>query len=141
MMHRTFQCDTSYDMKIWIDADACPRGVREIVLRAAERRRVPLTFVANKFVPTPNLAWINAVQVPHGLDVADTYIVQHLSPEDLVVTQDVPLAAEVVEKGALAISHRGVTWTPENVREKLSLRDFFHRDARVRDHDWRACTI
>ena len=112
-------------MRIWIDADACPRGVREIVLRASEKRHVPLTFVANKYVPTPNLAWITSIQVPQGLDVADTYIVQHLSPEDLVVTQDVPLAAEVVEKGALAISHRGVTWTAENVREKLSLRDFF----------------
>ncbi len=112
-------------MKIWIDADACPRGVRDVVLRAAERRRVPLTFVANKFVPTPTLAWINSVQVPHGLDVADAYIVQHVGPHDLVVTQDVPLAAEVVEKGALAISHRGVEWTADNVREKLSLRDFF----------------
>jgi uncharacterized protein YaiI (UPF0178 family) len=112
-------------MRIWIDADACPRPVREIVLRASERRHVPLTFVANKFVPTPNLAWINSVQVSQGMDVADTYIVQHLDPSDLVVTQDVPLAAEVVEKGALAISHRGVTWTAENVREKLSMRDFF----------------
>ena len=112
-------------MRIWIDADACPRGVREIVLRASERRHVPLTFVANKFVPTPNLAWINSVQVAAGMDVADTYIVQNMSPEDLVVTQDVPLAAEVVEKGARAISHRGVTWTEENIREKLSMRDFF----------------
>ncbi|MEE2960931.1 MAG: YaiI/YqxD family protein [Myxococcota bacterium] len=112
-------------MKIWIDADACPKPVKEIVLRASERRQVPVTFVANQFIPTPNVDWITSVQVPQGMDVADNYIVQHLSPEDLVVTQDVPLAAEVVEKGAMAISNHGVTWTEENVREKLSLRDFF----------------
>ena len=112
-------------MKVWIDADACPRAVKEIVLRAAERRKVPVTFVANKPIPVPKLAWVNAVQVPKGMDVADTYIVEHSSPEDLVVTQDVPLAAEIVERGGQAISLRGVTWTKENIREKLSLRDFF----------------
>ena len=112
-------------MHIWIDADACPRPVREIVLRASERRKVPLTFVANQFVPTPKISWIQSVQVPKGLDVADTYIVEHVNSGDLVVTQDVPLAALVVEKGAKAISPRGVLWTEANVREKLSLRDFF----------------
>lgn len=112
-------------MKLWIDADACPKPVREIVLRASERRRVPVTFVANKFIPVPKLAWVDSVQVPKGMDVADAYIVEHLSPQDLVVTQDVPLAAEVVEKGAEAISPRGVTWTAKNIREKLSVRDFF----------------
>ena len=112
-------------MKLWIDADACPRAVREIVLRAAERRRVPVTFVANKFIPVPKLAWVDSVKVSKGMDVADTYIVEHLEPSDLVVTQDVPLAAEVVAKGAQAISLRGVTWTAENVRQKLSMRDFY----------------
>ena len=84
-----------------------------------------MTFVANKFIQVPKLAWVDSVRVPKGMDVADTYIVEHLQPEDLVVTQDVPLAAEVVAKGAQAISPRGVTWTEQNVREKLSLRDFF----------------
>lgn len=113
-------------MKIWIDADACPKAVREVALKASEKRRVPLTFVANKFIPTPHTDWITAVKVEQGPDVADAYISQHVSPEDLVVTQDVPLAAEVVGKGALAISLHGVTWTEENVREKLSIRDFLH---------------
>jgi len=112
-------------MKIWIDADACPKQVREVVVKAAERRQVPLTFVANKFIPTPNVDWITSVQVGQGLDVADAHIVEHLDSTDLVVTQDIPLAADVVEKGAMAISLHGETWTAENVREKLSLRDFF----------------
>jgi hypothetical protein len=111
-------------MRIWIDADACPKAVREIVLRASERLRIPVTFVANQPVRTPKLAWVDAVQVAKGLDAADTYIVQHLAKEDLVITQDVPLAAEVVEAGAQAIGHRGVQWTAQNVREKLSVRDF-----------------
>lgn len=111
-------------MRIWIDADACPKAVREVVLRAAERRQVPLTFVANKFIPTPPVDWISSVRVEQGLDVADGHIVAHLDPTDLVVTQDVPLAAEVVEKGAMAISLHGVTWTTENIGEKLSIRDF-----------------
>ena len=111
-------------MKIWIDADACPKAVREVALKASEKRRVPLTFVANKFIPTPNTEWITSIKVEQGPDVADAYIAKHVTPDDLVVTQDVPLAAEVVAKGALAISLHGVTWTEENVREKLSIRDF-----------------
>ena len=111
-------------MKIWIDADACPKAVREVALKASERRQVPLTFVANKFIPTPAVDWITSVRVEQGPDVADAYIAKHVTPDDLVVTQDVPLAAEVVGKGALAISLHGVTWTEENVREKLSIRDF-----------------
>jgi uncharacterized protein len=111
-------------MKIWIDADACPKAVKEVALKASERRQVPLTFVANKFISTPQVAWITSVQVKQGMDVADNYIVEHLEPADLVITQDVPLAAEVVEKGAMAISLHGVEWTPENIGEKLSIRDF-----------------
>jgi len=112
-------------MHLWIDADACPTAVREIVLRAAEKRRIDTTFVANKYIPVPALRWINAVQVSQGMDVADHYIAERVKPEDLVVTQDVPLAADVVAAGAMAISPRGMVWTAENVREKLSLRDFF----------------
>ncbi len=113
-------------MKIWIDADACPKAVKEVVIKAATKRRVPLIFVANKFIATPQVDWITAVKVEQGPDVADTHIAQHVEPTDLVVTQDVPLAAQVVEKGALAISLHGVTWTEENVREKLSIRDFLY---------------
>lgn len=111
-------------MQIWIDADACPKAVKEVALKAAERRQVPLTFVANKFIATPSIDWITSVQVKQGMDVADTYIVEHVHSTDLVITQDVPLAAEVVKKGAMAISLHGVEWTEENIGEKLSIRDF-----------------
>lgn len=110
-------------MKVWIDADACPRDVKEIVFRASRKRRFPVTLVANKLQATPNLAWITAVQVAHGLDVADEHIVQHAQPGDLVVTQDVPLAAELVAKGIDALSVRGELWTEANVGERLSVRD------------------
>jgi uncharacterized protein len=113
-------------MQIWIDADACPKMVKEVVIKAATKRRVPLTFVANKFIATPQVDWITAVKVEQGPDIADAYIAKNVDPADLVVTQDVPLAAQVVEKGALAISLHGMTWTEENVREKLSIRDFLH---------------
>ena len=113
-------------MEIWIDADACPKAVKEVVIKAATKRRVPLTFVANKFIALPQVDWIKSVKVAQGPDVADAYIANHVGPSDLVVTQDVPLAAQIVDKGALAISLHGVTWTEENVREKLSIRDFLH---------------
>jgi len=113
-------------MQMWIDADACPKMVKEVVIKATTKRRVTLTFVANKFITTPQVDWITAVKVEQGPDVADAYIAKNVAPSDLVVTQDVPLAAQVVEKGALAISLHGVTWTEENVREKLSIRDFLH---------------
>lgn len=110
-------------MKVWIDADACPRDVKEIVFRASRKRRFPVTLVANKLQATPKLAWITSVQVAHGLDVADDYIVQHAQPGDLVVTQDVPLAAELVAKEVDALSVRGELWTEANVGERLSVRD------------------
>jgi len=111
-------------MRIWIDADACPRAVKDVVLKASERRKVPLIFVANSFIKTPAIDWITSVQVQQGPDVADAYIVEHVTAADLVVTQDVPLAADVVGKGAMAISLHGVEWTEENIGEKLSIRDF-----------------
>lgn len=110
-------------MKVWIDADACPRDVKEIVFRASRKRRFPVTLVANKLQPVPKLAWIQAVQVAHGLDVADEHIVQRAQPGDLVITQDVPLAAELVAKGVDALSVRGELWTEANVGERLSVRD------------------
>lgn len=110
-------------MKVWIDADACPRDVREIVFRASRKRRFPVTLVANKAQPTPPMKWITAVQVAQGMDVADDHIAQHATPGDLVITQDVPLAAELVAKGVDALSVRGELWTEANVGERLSVRD------------------
>ncbi len=110
-------------MHIYVDADACPRVIREILFRAAQRTGVPLTLVANQPVPVPKAAHIRAVQVPAGFDVADNHIVQQVTPADMVVTQDIPLAAEVVAKGALAINPRGEEYTPDNVRQRLAMRN------------------
>jgi uncharacterized protein YaiI (UPF0178 family) len=111
-------------MKVWLDGDACPREVKEIVFRASERRRFPVTLVANKAQVIPRFTWITQVTVPGGMDVADAYLVAHAEPTDLVVTQDVPLAAELVAKGVTAMSPRGETFTEANVAERLSIRDF-----------------
>ncbi len=111
-------------MKIWIDADGCPRDIREIVFKASERLRVPVDVVANSPVATPSRSWITFTQVPSGQDVADSFIVDRIKAHDLVITSDIPLAARAVEKGALALSHRGELWTEDNVRERLSMRDF-----------------
>ena len=111
-------------MKIWIDADGCPRAVREIVFKASRRLKVPVTLVANSYVETPKDKIINFIQVPHGQDVADSFIIDRVSPEDIVITSDIPMAALVVEKGGQALSHRGELWTSQNVRERLSVRNF-----------------
>ncbi|TVQ49966.1 MAG: YaiI/YqxD family protein [Gammaproteobacteria bacterium] len=110
--------------KLWVDADACPGVVREILFRAAERTGVLLTLVANQPIRTPPSAHIRTLQVSAGFDVADNEIVRRVEAGDLVITSDVPLAAEVVEKGALALSPRGELFTPENVRARLNMRDF-----------------
>lgn len=110
-------------MKVWIDADASPREVKEIVFRASRKHRFPVTLVANRLQATPPVAWITSVQVSHGLDVADDYLVAHCAPGDLVITQDIPLAAEIVAKGALAMSPRGEVFTEANIGERLSVRD------------------
>ncbi len=111
-------------MRIWIDADACPRPVRDIVFKRAEKKALRVTLVANSFQRTPPVGWIDFVQVPAGMDEADHYIAAHVQPADLVITQDVPLAADVVGIGATAVSVRGELWTEDNVREHLSIRDF-----------------
>ncbi len=109
---------------IWVDADACPRVIRDILQRAAVRAEVSLVFVANHaFAVTPS-PWVRCVQVPQGYDVADNYIVQEANSEDLVVTSDIPLAAELIEKGAQVISARGERFTANNVRQRLNMRDF-----------------
>jgi uncharacterized protein YaiI (UPF0178 family) len=118
-------------IKVWIDADGCPRPCKEMVIRAARKRKFALTLVANRGVTTPaNSPNITSVQVAAGMDVADSYIVEHSSKGELVVTGDVPLAAELVEKGVQALNFRGEMYTAANVGERLSMRDFF-TDARA----------
>ena len=111
-------------MKIWVDADACPKVIKEILFRASDRKQVPVTLVANQFLSTPPSPLINAVQVPQGFDVADNHIVEKMAPGDLVVTQDIPLASEVIDNQGVAINPRGELYTPENIRQRLSMRDF-----------------
>lgn len=109
---------------IWVDADACPRAVKEVVFKASERRQLRAVFVANQFQQLPKSLWLSFVKVDSGFDVADAYIIQHAHAKDLVITQDIPLAALLVEKGIWTINPRGEVYSEESVREKLSMRDF-----------------
>ncbi len=111
-------------MKIWVDADACPVVIKDILFKAAERTGVQMTLVANHYIQTPSSRHITFLQVPQGFDVADNEIVQRLSKDDLVITSDIPLAAEVIEKQALALSPRGELYTSANIRSRLNMRDF-----------------
>ena len=111
-------------MKIWVDADACPAVIRDILFRAAERTGVMLTLVANQPVRVPASRLIRTLQVAAGFDIADNEIVRRLSAGDLVVTSDIPLAAEVIEKGGQALSPRGELHTRDNIRARLNMRDF-----------------
>ena len=111
-------------MHIWVDADACPVVIKQILFKAAQRTQLPLTLVANQPLTTPPSPLIKSVQVEAGFDVADNYIVQQVDVGDLVVTADIPLAADVVEKGAHAINPRGELYTPENIRQRLQMRNF-----------------
>jgi uncharacterized protein YaiI (UPF0178 family) len=110
-------------MIIWIDADACPRRIKQIVFRASERLRVPVRLVANTEMPAPDSPLVTVTLVPEGFDVADNYIVENLAPDDLVITADIPLAAEVVRKGALAIDPRGTLYSEDNIGERLPIRN------------------
>jgi hypothetical protein len=110
-------------MHIWVDADACPKVIKEILFRAAERAQAPVTLVANQPLVTPPSRLIKTVQVAPGFDVADNYIVQQVQAGDLVVTADIPLAAAVIEKDALALNPRGELYTHDNVRQRLTLRN------------------
>ncbi len=114
-------------MHIWVDADACPAVIKDILFRAAERAQVSMTLVANKLLRTPPSKFIRALQVPRGFDVADAEIAQRLAPGDLVITADVPLAADVISRGAHAINPRGELYTPDTIRERLALRDFLEQ--------------
>ena len=111
-------------MKIWVDADACPLVIRQILFRAAERTGIGLTLVANRPVRVPSSPLIRMLQVAPGFDVADNEIVKRLSAGDLVVTSDIPLAAKVIEKGACALSPRGELHTKDNIGARLNMRDF-----------------
>ena len=111
-------------MKIWVDADACPAVIKDILFRAAERTGVQLTLVANQPARIPPSRYINSIQVASGFDVADNEIVKRLETGDLVITSDIPLAAEVIEKGGYALNPRGELYSADNIRAILNMRDF-----------------
>lgn len=111
-------------MKIWVDADACPVVIKEILFKAAERTETQMTLVANQQIRVPPSRFINAMQVASGFDVADNEIVKRLEPGDLVITGDIPLAADVIEKGGDALNPRGERYTAENIKARLNIRDF-----------------
>lgn len=111
-------------MKIWCDADACPVVIKEILFKAANRTQTQLTLVANQAMSTPPSPFIKSLRVSAGFDVADNEIVKRLQAGDLVITSDIPLAAEVIDKGAVALSPRGELYSAENIRSRLTMRDF-----------------
>lgn len=111
-------------MHIWVDADACPAVVKDILYRAAERTQLPMTLVANKPLRTPASPWIRSLQVSRGFDVADSHIVRELQPGDLVITADIPLASDVIAKGGHALNPRGELYTKDTIEERLATRDF-----------------
>ena len=111
-------------LKIWVDADACPVVIKEILYRAAERAQVTTTLVANKLMRTPPSPYLRSIQVEAGFDVADNRIVQELTAGDLVITADIPLASEVIENNAHALNPRGEFYSKENIQEHLTMRNF-----------------
>ena len=111
-------------MQIWVDADACPNVIKEILYRAAKRLQIHLTLVANTPIQIPAFSCIESVQVRSGLDVADNYIVQHMVAGDLVITADIPLAANAIKQGGYALNPRGEFYDEGNIRERLSMRNF-----------------
>ncbi len=111
-------------MKIWVDADACPVVIKDILFRAAQRTQTATVLVANKMMAMPASSFITRLIVSAGLDAADNEIVKQLKPGDLVITSDIPLAADVIEKGGQALSPRGELFTQDNVRARLNVRDF-----------------
>ncbi|CNI90347.1 MULTISPECIES: YaiI/YqxD family protein [Yersinia] len=111
-------------MQIWVDADACPNVIKEVLFRAADRTGMMVTLVANQPLKTPPSKFIRTLQVASGFDVADNEIVQRVEKNDLVITADIPLAAEVIEKGGIALNPRGERYTPDTIRERLNMRDF-----------------
>ena len=119
--------------KIWIDADACPKTVKEVIFQVSGRLKIEVTLVANSYLQIPKSPYITIIQVEKGADIADFYIVEHCTKDDLIITADIPLASLVVEKKAIAINPRGEVYTEENISERLSIRDFMQdlRDSGV----------
>ncbi|MEE9491767.1 MAG: YaiI/YqxD family protein [Gammaproteobacteria bacterium] len=111
-------------MKIWVDADACPVVIKDILFRAAQRKSIHTTLVANQSLQIPQSQYIRFMQVPGGFDVADHAIVERVEKGDLVITSDIPLAADAIEKGALALSPRGDLYSADNIKARLSMRNF-----------------
>lgn len=111
-------------MKIWVDADACPKVIKEILFRAADRTKTPVTLVANKLCRLPGSAFVSFIQVEHGADVADDEIANRCEAGDLVITADIPLAARAVEKGARALDPRGTLYDKDNIKQVLTMRNF-----------------
>lgn len=111
-------------MHIWVDADACPNVIKDILFRAANRVQIPVTLVANQYIKVPPSPYIKSVQVPAGFDVADNHIAQQTKPGDIVITADIPLAADIVAKGAYGINPRGTLYTEQNIKQSLTMRNF-----------------
>jgi len=111
-------------MQIWVDADACPSVIKDILFRAAQRTKIQTTLIANHFMRVPASPYIQFVQVASGFDIADNEIVKRLNVGDIVITGDIPLAAEVIEKGGQALNPRGELYTTENIKARLTMRDF-----------------
>ena len=111
-------------MKIWVDADACPIAIKEVLYRAANRAKVPVTLIANQMLRVPPSPWIRALQVPAGFDVADQRIVKEAEAGDLVITSDIPLASQVITKGALVLDSRGELMDVSNIEGRLTMRNF-----------------
>jgi len=112
------------ELTIWVDADACPKPIKEILYRLADRIKKPLVLVANHSLSTPNSLFIRSIQVASGFDVADDYISQHISKNDIIITQDIPLAAELLSLGAHVLNTRGERLTKNNIGARLNMRDF-----------------
>lgn len=110
-------------MKIWVDADACPNVIKEILYKASNRLQIEMILVANQYINTPKSKYIKFVKVGQGMDIADNYISNNLKYGDLVITADIPLASEVVNKKAFALNPRGTFYTKENIGEKLAMRN------------------
>ncbi|MEI7221821.1 YaiI/YqxD family protein [Pectobacterium carotovorum] len=111
-------------MQIWVDADACPNVIKEVLFRAADRTQTQVTLVANQTIKVPPSRFIRTLRVSAGFDVADNEIVHRVEAGDLVITADIPLASEVIEKGGIALNPRGERYTPDTIRERLNMRDF-----------------
>lgn len=116
--------DRSGTMQIWVDADACPAPIKDILYRVANRRELQVTLIANRMLRVPPSPWIRCVQVPAGFDVADARIAEQARAGDLVITADVPLAGKVIAKGAFALDPRGIMLDDANIQERLTLRNF-----------------